>query len=95
MDIVLLKTLYGVVSGIILYIITALIDYYSLRLILPLNADFILLMLYFILYFGYIPLMRVSKSYHSKHLVKGITVYYSVSFITWVVLYDALQITLP
>lgn len=87
MEIVLLKAIYGIFSGVILYYITVLLRKYELT---PLNADYLLLAIYVALYFGYIPLMKLSRSHHRKHLTKGVTVYYSISFLTWTILYDML-----
>ncbi len=84
MDIVALKAIYGVVSGILLYILTVFLGASAFNGLM----DYILVVTYFSLYVGYIPLMNVFKISHRKHLTKGIAVYYSVSFLTWVILYD-------
>lgn len=84
MDIVSLKIIYGIVSGILLYVLTALLE--VLRVSGP--TDYILIAVYFLLYLGYIPLMNLLNIHHKKHLTKGIAVYYATSFLTWVIIYD-------
>ncbi len=92
MDLVLLKAIYGIFSGVVLYFITALLRKHEL---IPLNVDYLILAIYVVLYFGYIPLMKLSRSHHRKHLTKGITVYYSISFLTWTILYDTFASSSP
>jgi hypothetical protein len=84
MDILTLKAIYGVVSGIILYILTIVLR----TRINEFYVDYILIMIYLILYVGYLPLMKLLGISHKKHLTKGISIYYAISFITWVVMYD-------
>ena len=84
MDILTLKAIYGVVSGIILYVLTIVLRTH----INEFYVDYILITIYLILYVGYLPLMKLLGMSHKKHLTKGISIYYSISFITWVVIYD-------
>lgn len=84
MDIVSLKIIYGIVSGTLLYVLTALLEMLGVSG----HADFILIAAYFLLYLGYIPLMNILNIHHKKHLTKGIAVYYATSFLTWVIIYD-------
>ncbi len=85
MDVVVLKAIYGVVSGTLLYMLTAIL---TNMLGITAFVDYILIAVYFMLYLGYIPLMRTLNIHHRKHLTKGITVYYSTSFLTWVIIYN-------
>ncbi|MEM1982066.1 MAG: hypothetical protein QXZ10_02800 [Sulfolobales archaeon] len=87
MDIVTLKAIYGVISGVILYFLT-----FFFTAFLPAFKDLVLIVAYISLYVGYIPLMNILNIQHKKHLTKGIAVYYSISFLTWVIIYDIVPI---
>ncbi|MCS7108113.1 MAG: hypothetical protein RMH77_01240 [Sulfolobales archaeon] len=84
MDIVTLKAVYGIVSGTVLYLLTLTLKMFGISVF----TDYILVAAYLLLYVGYIPLMNLLNMHQKKHLTKGIAVYYSVSFLTWVIIYD-------
>jgi hypothetical protein len=87
MDIMKAKALIGGLMGVVMVILTFAIN----SVIMHPLSDYILVLVFFMIYVPSLPLVVWLTGPQPKVYTKGISMFYSVEFIVWIVLFDTIM----